>query len=218
MAPHRWVMTAVGQPLVKEPLELAAPPAGEVLVEVAGCGVCHTDLGFLYDGVRTNHPLPLALGHEASGRVVKAGPGAEAWLGEAVLVPAVMPCGECDACKRGKPTICPTQKMPGNDIHGGFATHLQVPARGLCPVDEARLAYLAGSAGRPPGPPVADIVDGTLPGAVGPLAYRLYRPAGAGPHPIVVYFHGGGWVLGSQDSDDPLCRDLCARSPRTTAR
>ena len=42
--------------------------------------------------------------------------------------------------------------------------------------------------------------------------YRLYRPATAGPHPVVVYFHGGGWVLGGHDSDDPLCRDLCVRS------
>ena len=46
----------------------------------------------------------------------------------------------------------------------------------------------------------------------GDLAYRLYRPATPGPHPVVVYFHGGGWVLGSADSDDPLCRDLCVRS------
>ena len=140
MTPHRWVMKAVGEPMIREPLELQAPAPGEVLVEVAGCGVCHTDLGFLYDGVRTNQPLPLALGHEISGRVVRAGAGAEAWVGKAVVVPAVIPCGECDACRRGKGTICPTQKMPGNDIHGGFATHVQVPARGLCAVDEARLA------------------------------------------------------------------------------
>ncbi len=138
--PHRWMMKAVGEPLVQEPLELRAPAAGNVLVEVAGCGVCHTDLGYLYDGVRTNQPLPLCLGHEIAGRVVQAGAGAEGWKGKAVLVPAVMPCGECDACRRGKGTICPHQKMPGNDIHGGFATHLEVPARGLCPVDEARLA------------------------------------------------------------------------------
>src|SRR5574337_141534 len=72
----------------------------EVLVEIAGCGVCHTDLGYFYDGVRTNHPLPLALGHEVSGRVAKAGAGAEGWVGKAVIVPAVMPCGECDACRR----------------------------------------------------------------------------------------------------------------------
>jgi 6-hydroxycyclohex-1-ene-1-carbonyl-CoA dehydrogenase len=137
---HRWVMKAAGQPLVLEPLALEAPPPGGVWVEVAGCGVCHTDLGFYYDGVRTNHALPLALGHEISGRVVAAGPGAEGWLGRAVIVPAVIPCGECDACRRGKGTICAAQQMPGNDIHGGFATHVAVPARGLCAVDEARLA------------------------------------------------------------------------------
>ena len=51
-----------------------------------------------------------------------------------------------------------------------------------------------------------------LPGAAGDLDYRLYRPAGDGPHPIVAYFHGGGWVLGSHDSDDPFCRDLCVRT------
>jgi acetyl esterase/lipase len=44
------------------------------------------------------------------------------------------------------------------------------------------------------------------------LAYRLDRPARPGPHPIVVYFLGGGWVLGSHDSDVPFGRDLCARS------
>lgn len=137
---YRWKMTAVGQPMVKESFELSAPGAGEVTVQVAGCGVCHTDLGYYYDGVRTNQALPLALGHEISGRVVAAGAGAEQWVGKAVIIPAVIPCGTCDLCKRGKGTICPNQKMPGNDIEGGFATHITVPAYGLCPVDEARLA------------------------------------------------------------------------------
>jgi 6-hydroxycyclohex-1-ene-1-carbonyl-CoA dehydrogenase len=140
VTPHRWLMRGVGEPMTREALELRDPGDGEVLVEVAGCGVCHTDLGYLYDGVRLNHPLPLALGHEISGRVVRAGKGAESWKGRAVIVPAVIPCGECDACRRGKGTICATQKMPGNDVHGGFATHITVPARGLCAVDEARLA------------------------------------------------------------------------------
>ncbi|MDQ7079530.1 MAG: 6-hydroxycyclohex-1-ene-1-carbonyl-CoA dehydrogenase [Paracoccaceae bacterium] len=138
--PHRWVMTAPDQPLERQTFEPAAPQAGEVVVEIAGCGVCHTDLGYYYDGVRTNQPLPLTLGHEISGTVAQAGKGAEAWLGKAVIIPAVMPCGECDLCKRGKGTICRAQKMPGNDIEGGFATHITVPARGLCPVDEGRLA------------------------------------------------------------------------------
>jgi 6-hydroxycyclohex-1-ene-1-carbonyl-CoA dehydrogenase len=136
---YRWQMTAANAPLSRSPVTFE-PGEGEVVVAVAGCGVCHTDLGYLYDGVRTNQPLPLALGHEISGTVVAAGRGAETWQGRAVIVPAVLPCGECDLCARGMSTICRHQKMPGNDIHGGFATHIVVPARGLCEVDLARLA------------------------------------------------------------------------------
>lgn len=135
----RWVMTAPKTPMVRQSFD-PQPGPGEVAVAVAGCGVCHTDLGYFYDGVRVNHPLPLALGHEVSGRVALAGAGAEQWLGRPVIVPAVLPCGECDLCRRGRGTICRKQKMPGNDIQGGFASHLVVPARGLCPVDEGRLA------------------------------------------------------------------------------
>jgi cation diffusion facilitator CzcD-associated flavoprotein CzcO/acetyl esterase/lipase len=80
------------------------------------------------------------------------------------------------------------------------------------PVDDARAFYAQMIAPLPPGPDVGEIVDGVLPGATGDLAYRLYRPPTAGPHPIVVYFHGGGYVLGDAISDDPLCRDLCVRS------
>ena len=140
IAAHRWLMTAVKAPLVRAEFDATPSEPGDVTVGIAGCGLCHTDLGYYYDGVRTNHPLPLALGHEIAGRVVAAGPGAESWLGKAVIVPSVMPCGECAHCKRGKPMICRKQRMPGNDIHGGFATHVVVPSRGLCPVDEARLA------------------------------------------------------------------------------
>ena len=139
LEPHRWEMTAVGEPLVRNPFDLAAPGAGEVVVEIAGCGVCHTDLGFYYDGVRTNQPLPLTLGHEISGRVITTGADATAWQGKAVIVPAVIPCGSCELCQRGHGTICRAQKMPGNDIHGGFASHITVPVHGLCEVDETRL-------------------------------------------------------------------------------
>jgi 6-hydroxycyclohex-1-ene-1-carbonyl-CoA dehydrogenase len=181
VTPHRWTMKAVGEPMTREPLQLEPPAPGNVLVEVAGCGVCHTDLGFLYDGVRTNRPLPLCLGHEISGRVVQTGAGADGWLGRAVLVPAVMPCGECDACRRGKGTICPNQKMPGNDIHGGFATHIEVPARGLCPVDEARLAKA--------GLTLADV--SVVADAV-TTPYQAVEQAGVGPGQLVVVNGVGG--------------------------
>ena len=137
---HRWMMTAVNEPMAREDFTVEAPAAGEVVVEIAGCGVCHTDLGYLYDGVRMNHELPLALGHEISGRVVATGDGAGDWMDKAVIISAVIPCGECDLCKRGKGTICRSQQMPGNDIQGGFASHITVPARGLSAVDESRMA------------------------------------------------------------------------------
>ena len=89
---------------------------------------------------------------------------------------------------------------------------MNLPTMESMPSTDARAFYTQMSATRPPGPDVGEIVDGVLPGATGDLAYRLYRPPTPGPHPIVVYFHGGGWVVGDAISDDPLCRDLCVRS------
>jgi cation diffusion facilitator CzcD-associated flavoprotein CzcO/acetyl esterase/lipase len=89
---------------------------------------------------------------------------------------------------------------------------LGLPPLDSLPADQARMLMTQLSAVRPPGPAIGEIRDGTLPGAGGELAYRLYRPATPGPHPVVVYFHGGGWVLGAHDSDDPMCRDLCKRA------
>jgi 6-hydroxycyclohex-1-ene-1-carbonyl-CoA dehydrogenase len=130
-----WNVRTPAAPMALEPRE-ETPGRDEVLVEVAGCGVCHTDLGFFYEGVPTRHPLPLTLGHEVSGSVVAAGEDAGAWIGRDVIVPAVIPCGHCEACRARKGSVCPSQVFPGNDVHGGFATHVRVPARGLCPVPE----------------------------------------------------------------------------------
>ena len=89
---------------------------------------------------------------------------------------------------------------------------MNLPTFESLPVDHARAFLGQLNAARPPGPAVGEVSDGSLPGAAGPLAYRLYRPASPGPHPVVVYFHGGGWVLGDHTTDDPLCRDLCQRA------
>jgi len=98
---------------------------------VTACGLCHTDLSFADGSVKTRHPLPLVLGHEITGRVVAAGDGATDLVGQPVLVPAVLPCGECAFCRAGRGNACPHQTMPGNDDHGGFATHVLVPAHPL---------------------------------------------------------------------------------------
>ncbi len=76
----------------------------------------------------------------------------------------------------------------------------------------ARETSVAINAGNPPGPEVGEVLDGQYAGADGDLNYRLYRPATPGPHPITLYFHGGGWVLGDHTSDDAFCRDLCVNS------
>lgn len=130
-----WTVRQPGVPMTLEARD-EQPGPGEVLLEVAGCGVCHTDLGFFYDGVPTRHAFPLTLGHEIAGRVVETGAGAETLLGRRVIVPAVLPCGDCAACRAGRGPICPQQVFPGCDVHGGFATHVKVPARGLCLVPE----------------------------------------------------------------------------------
>lgn len=106
---------------------------GEVLVEVAGCGVCHTDLGYFFDGVPTVVKPPLTLGHEISGTVVA---GDEAWIGKEVIIPAVMPCRQCILCKTGRGNRCLGQKMPGNSIgiYGGFSSHIPVPSIDLCEI------------------------------------------------------------------------------------
>ena len=130
-----WVVHQPAAPMTWQARDEQAGPS-EVIVQVAGCGVCHTDLGFFYHGVPTRHPFPLTLGHEISGVVTGAGEGAGDWLGRAVVVPAVLPCGHCDACRAGRGQICPQQIFPGCDIDGGFGTHVRVPARGLCPVPD----------------------------------------------------------------------------------
>ncbi len=118
---------------------------GEALIEIAGCGVCHTDLGYFYDGVPTVCKPPLTLGHEISGTVVA---GDEAWVGKEALVPAVMPCRRCRLCKTGRGNRCLNQKMPGNSIgiYGGFSSHIPLPVIDLCEVKnrgDVPLAHLA---------------------------------------------------------------------------
>ena len=128
-------LVAAGEPLEVREVPVPQPGKDEVLIRVAGCGVCHTDIGFWKDGVPTRHALPLTLGHEISGTVVEAGPACRDLVGREVIVPSVIPCGACELCHHGRGNICRGQLMPGNDMAGGFAEFIVAPARGLCAVD-----------------------------------------------------------------------------------
>jgi 6-hydroxycyclohex-1-ene-1-carbonyl-CoA dehydrogenase len=130
---YQWQMTGADEDFVLVEAEMPQIKEHEALVEIAGCGVCHTDLSFWHYGVRTKQELPLTLGHEISGKVI-AGP--EHLQGKNVIIPAVLSCGECDLCQNGRSNICQSQLMPGNDFHGGFASHIKVPHQHLCVVPD----------------------------------------------------------------------------------
>jgi len=136
-----WTLVEPGQPLLLSEAAVKPPARDEVIVEVAGCGVCHTDLGFFHGHVPTRAPLPLVLGHEVAGKVVDAGDGAGRWIDRDVLVAAVIPCGQCELCRAGRGNVCRQQKMPGNDCDGGFANYLTVPATGLTEIESIPDGY-----------------------------------------------------------------------------
>lgn len=132
----QWQMTALNQEFSLVESELPSINENEAVVKIAGCGVCHTDLSFWHDGVRTKKEMPLTLGHEISG-VVEEGP--DLLIGKNVIIPAVLPCGDCELCNKGRSNMCQNQLMPGNDFHGGFASHIVVPHQYLCVVPDSIL-------------------------------------------------------------------------------
>jgi acetyl esterase len=92
------------------------------------------------------------------------------------------------------------------------------PAAHLIPIEQSRAAHDAETAEMSgPGPDVAEVREVELPGPGGPLAVRVFRPAGEGPLPLVAYLHGGGWAIGSLDGFDPVCRALANASGAVVA-
>lgn len=100
---------AQSRPISIEMVDLAPPGPGEVLVKMAGAGVCHSDLSGI-NGTRPR-PLPLALGHEASGIVEEVGPEVtDLKRGDHVVMSFVPVCGHCEMCAEGRAALC----LPGN--------------------------------------------------------------------------------------------------------
>ena len=102
-----------------------------MVVRVAACGVCATDLHYLH-GTPTFKKPPMGLGHEISGTIEEVHDGASSFTkGDRVLVPAVLSCGACMNCREGRVNICENMRMVGNHVDGGFAEFVSVPARML---------------------------------------------------------------------------------------
>ena len=124
------VFYAAHEPLRLEDRPTPVPGPGEVLVKVAGCGVCHTDLHYLDHGTPTFKKPPMILGHEIAGTIAALGAGVVAFKeADRVLLPAVLACGHCVYCREGRENICENGLMLGNHIDGGFAEFVAVPAK-----------------------------------------------------------------------------------------
>jgi len=118
------------QKLKFEDVPVPKPKPGEILIKVAACGVCHTDLHYIDHGVPTFKKPPMILGHEASGTVSKVGEGVTNLSeGDRVLVPAVLSCGVCTNCRIGRENICEQGVMFGNNVDGAYAEFMVAPAK-----------------------------------------------------------------------------------------
>jgi len=125
-------------PLVMRDGKVPAPGAGELLVEVAACGVCRTDL-HVVDGELEHPKLPLVPGHEIVGRVAAIGAGVEEFAtGERVGVPWLgATCGVCPYCRSQRENLCDVPEFTGYTRDGGYATHAVADARFCFPLGEA---------------------------------------------------------------------------------
>ncbi|MBX5436541.1 MAG: alcohol dehydrogenase catalytic domain-containing protein [Alicyclobacillaceae bacterium] len=110
------VLFQPGEPLRIERIPVPKPREGEVLIRVAACGVCHTDLHVMRGEVK--FPTPAVLGHEITGTVVQLGPGVSSVaVGDRVACSFIMPCGTCDYCAVGRDDMC-EKFFAMNRLHG----------------------------------------------------------------------------------------------------
>ena len=134
-----WAVVENAAPLKEIDLPTPEPTGTQVLLEVTHCGVCHSDLhvwegkydlggGQILSLKDRGVKLPLALGHEIVGRVLKAGPDADgAAIGARRIVYPWVGCGLCAACLAEQDNMCLTPRSIGVYQHGGYATHVLVP-------------------------------------------------------------------------------------------
>ena len=124
------VKTAKGPGHVELKSDWPKPTAqkGWVVMQVAGCGICGTDIHILED-THKNWP-PVVLGHEYSGRIVEVGEGVENFkIGDRIVCEQHnLACMTCDACRRGAIQLCPSKRSPGWGIDGAFAEYVALPA------------------------------------------------------------------------------------------
>ena len=100
----------LNKPVVVETISVDSPKRGEVMVKLAACGVCHSDLSATNGTIPL--PPPLVLGHEGAGVVVEVGEGVTAFaVGDHVVTSFIYMCGKCSFCAAGRPVLCVEQDL-----------------------------------------------------------------------------------------------------------
>lgn len=131
-------LVRVGAPLVLEEMPVPQPQDGEVLVRVAACGLCGTDLHLAVEGSIPVERTPITLGHEAAGVVAGVGRAVvDIKEGDRVAVFPAASCGACRWCRVGRESLCDRARVYGMATDGALADYLAVPARALVRLPDA---------------------------------------------------------------------------------
>ena len=122
---HAMELNAPRSPLVMRERPLPVPATGEILIAVAACGVCRTDL-HVVDGELEHPKLPIVPGHEIVGKVAAVGEGVTTFaVGARVgIQPLWSSCGRCEYCLTGREQLCPEKQITGETLDGGYAEYV----------------------------------------------------------------------------------------------
>ncbi len=168
------VLEQAGTPLIAREVEVPQPGAGQILLKVLACGVCRTDLHIL-DGELSRPKLPLIMGHEIIGQVVKTGADVNRFKpGERVGVPWLgYTDGTCPYCRSGRENLCDNPGFTGYTIDGGYAEYTVADQRYCFPV-----------------PAVYGDAEAAPLMCAGLIGYRSYRMIGDGVEKLGIYGFG----------------------------
>ena len=127
------ILHSFAEPLRIEEIPTPSPGAGEVLIKVAACGVCHSDLHLAmgeWDLLKPITKLPLTFWPRSHGQLSPVGEGVTGFdIGDRVGVPWLhWTCGECEFCLMGRETLCSKQQVTGCTVDGGFAEFIKAKA------------------------------------------------------------------------------------------
>jgi len=200
----------VGEPLGIEDRPVPEPKQGELLVKIAACGICASDLHMFDGSLPTRGTPPFIPGHEASGIVESKGEGVDAWReGDRVAIFPGKRCGECARCRNGEPVErCMFPRNMGIEYDGGWAEYVAVPQEALVRVPESVPLDVAAILCDAVATPFNAVLDagGLRPGE----RVAIFGVGGLGTHGVMLARLGGASFVAAVDTS-PAARDRAKR-------